>query len=132
MANENRGNAGRRLPAAVLDDLAKTAPDQKFALIPNGPEVSDGFREVKIRDLAQAVNYASWWIEKTFGRPSKPETLSYMAANDIRYVIFALASNKTGYKVCVVSSQVLIRKMTNLYSPFFPPQETRMKPFCTF
>lgn len=131
MVHEIRDNIGRRLPAAILDDLAKTAPDRKYALIPNGPEVSDGFREFKIRDLAQAVNYTSWWIDKTFGRPPKPETMSYMAVNDIRYMVFVLACNKTGYKVYRLLFD-LIRRMSDLCSPFSPPQETRMKPSCTF
>ncbi|KAL1969482.1 hypothetical protein VTN77DRAFT_8920 [Rasamsonia byssochlamydoides] len=97
MTVENKANYGRRLAPAVLDELSKTAPDRRFGVVPNGHEVSDGFREVKIGDLAQAVNYTSWWIEKTFGRTSRPETLSYMAGNDIRYAIFVLACNKTGY-----------------------------------
>jgi hypothetical protein len=99
MTHDDKEYAGRRLAAALLDDLSKRAPERRFGLIPNSQKVSDGFREVTIGDLAQAVNYTSWWIEKTLSRKTKSQTVSYMAANDIRYGIFVLACNKTGYNV---------------------------------
>jgi hypothetical protein len=88
-----------RSAGAVLDDLSKSDPDRTFAIVSRGNEVPDGFYEFKIKYLAQAVNYTSWWIDKTIGRCSNSEIVSYMGANDIRYVIFVLACNKTGYTV---------------------------------
>jgi hypothetical protein len=99
MANMPDENTGRRLPAAFLDNLAKTNPDRKYAVIPNGTDISDGFRDLTIREVAQAVNYTSWWIQKVLGPTTKPETVSYMASNDVRYIIFVWACNKTGYTV---------------------------------
>jgi hypothetical protein len=99
MTRDGKEYTGRRLVAALLDDLSKRAPERRFALVSNSQKVSDGFREVTIGHLAQAVNYTSWWIKKTLGCKTKPETVSYMAANDIRYGIFVLACNKTGYNV---------------------------------
>jgi acyl-CoA synthetase (AMP-forming)/AMP-acid ligase II len=99
MLNGHKTNAGGRLAPAVVDAVAKNDPDRKFALVPNSHEVSDGFHEFTMRELAQAVNYTSWWLEKTLGQTSQPETVAYMAANDIRYAIFAFACQKTGYKV---------------------------------
>jgi hypothetical protein len=99
MAHDGKEYTGRRLAAVLLDDLSKRVPERRFGLIPNSQKISDGFREVTIGDLAQAVNYTSWWIEKTLSRKTKSQTVSYMAANDIRYGIFVLACNKTGYNV---------------------------------
>jgi acyl-CoA synthetase (AMP-forming)/AMP-acid ligase II len=68
-------------------------------VIPKGAEVSDGFYSMTIRELAHAVNYTSWWIERNLGRSSNFETLAYMSSNDVRYIVFVIACNKTGYKV---------------------------------
>jgi hypothetical protein len=87
MADENAETVGRRLAAVFLDNMSRRAPDSKYCLILKSSEVSDGFRQVTYGHLAQAVNYTSWWIERTFGRVSRSETVSYMAANDIRYSI---------------------------------------------
>lgn len=99
MADQSRENARGKLFAAVVDDLAQRTPDRKVCTIPKGPNISDGFRDVTVKELAKAVNYTAWWIEKRLGRSANLETLSYMAANDIRYLVFVLACNKTGYKV---------------------------------
>lgn len=91
---------GRRLFANTIDDAAQRDPGRKIFVVPKGNQVSDGFRDFTMRELAQAVNYTSWWIEKSIGRSSNFETLAYMGANDIRYLVFIIACNKTGYKVC--------------------------------
>ncbi|KAJ9194745.1 hypothetical protein DTO164E3_7166 [Paecilomyces variotii] len=105
MADYDKATVGRRLFASVLDDLAQKSPDKKACVIPKGAEVSDGFRDLTFKELAHAVNYTSWWIEKKLGRSSNLETLSYMSANDIRYIVFVIACNKTGYKALLPSTR---------------------------
>lgn len=99
MADQTEQHIPGRLFAAVIDELAEKTPDRKFCSMPKGPNVSDGFRDITVKEIAKAVNYTAWWIEKRLGRSDNFETLSYMAANDVRYLVFILASNKTGYKV---------------------------------
>ena len=89
----------KRLGAQIVDHAAEQDPERLFAVIPKGPEISDGFQNLTMRGLAQAVNSVSLWIERTIGLSSSHETLAYMGANDIRYCIFILACQKTGYKV---------------------------------
>ncbi|KAJ9237119.1 putative nonribosomal peptide synthetase [Paecilomyces variotii] len=96
---------GRRLLATAIDDAAQREPDRKVFVIPKGTQVSDGFRDFTMGELAQAINYTSWWIEKNIGRSSHFETLAYIAANDIRYLIFLVACNKTGYKPFLPSTR---------------------------
>ncbi|OJJ82686.1 uncharacterized protein ASPGLDRAFT_36808 [Aspergillus glaucus CBS 516.65] len=50
-------------------------------------------------DLAGAVNYTAWWIERTIGRGNPSEPLAYMGARDLRYTTFAFACMKTGHSV---------------------------------
>lgn len=99
MAVMKKENVARRLLPGLLDDLAQRDPTRKFCTMPKSSEVSDGFVDVTMKDLAQAVNSMSWWIEKSLGRSSTRETLTYLGGNDIRYIISMLACSKTGYKV---------------------------------
>ncbi len=101
-----RINYGRRLLAQVVDDRARLQPEKIWASIAHS-DARDGFRDVTIRELAQAVNFMSWWIEARIGR-SKPangrfgediEAISYIGAPDVRYGVMFLAAIKCGYKV---------------------------------
>lgn len=85
--------------AQVIDSLAVTEPNRKVCTVPRGSSVSDGFVDFTLKELAHAVNYTSWWIEKSLGCSSSNETLTYIGANDIRYVAVVIACNKTGFKV---------------------------------
>jgi len=89
----------KRLLATTVDHVAEHDPERLFAVVPRGSELSDGFFNMTMKDLARGVNFACWWIEKTIGLTSRPETLAYMGNNDVRYLIFTLACQKTGYKV---------------------------------
>ena len=90
---------GKRLLASLADDLAERDAERCFSVIPKGADVSNGFQAVNMRDLSRAVNCMSWWIESTIGPAQARETLAYMANNDIRYCIFMMACQKTGYQV---------------------------------
>lgn len=89
----------KRLLATTVDDRAQTNPNQRFAVIPKGSGISNGFQDLTIKDLARAVNFMCWWIQGTIGPAQSPETLAYMGSNDVRYLIFMLACQKTGYRV---------------------------------
>jgi hypothetical protein len=54
--------------------------------------------------LANAVNRASWWLEKTLtSEEEKENAFVYLGPNDLRYLILVLATMKTGRKVGLVS-----------------------------
>lgn len=89
----------KKVLAPTVDEYAETLPTQRYALHARGPEVSDGFQEITFKDLARAVNYMSWWIESAIGPAQSFETLAYMGSDDIRYFVFMLACQKTGYQV---------------------------------
>lgn len=90
----------RRILAKVVDDVAATDPDRKFAIVPKGPELSDGLQTITMKQVSNATNFCCNWIEKTIGLPTQSrETLAYMAANDVRYCFFLLACQKLGYQV---------------------------------
>ncbi|RFU27629.1 hypothetical protein B7463_g8720, partial [Scytalidium lignicola] len=86
-----------RLLCRLVDELAKHKPNQLFCVHPVSSDISEGWRRVTLKDLAHAANYSAWWIKKTIGQSTKFESLAYLGANDIRYVVFVLACMKTGY-----------------------------------
>ncbi|KAJ5385268.1 hypothetical protein N7517_003179 [Penicillium concentricum] len=119
------GSHRKRLLATTVDDRAKTNPSQRFAVIPQGLEISDGFQDLSIKDLAQAVNFMCWWIESNIGPAQYPETLAYMGSNDVRFFVFMLACQKTGYQAFLPSTRnsdevyVHLLKATNCTKFFF-------------
>jgi acyl-coenzyme A synthetase/AMP-(fatty) acid ligase len=90
---------GARLWATIVDHRAQSAPNALVGLIPKGSEVADGYHELTFQGLVHAVNACARWIETRIGRAKQPETVAYMAANDVRYLVIILAFHKTGYKV---------------------------------
>ncbi|KAL4894587.1 hypothetical protein BDV59DRAFT_200924 [Aspergillus ambiguus] len=97
---------GKRLLSRIVDDAAQRDPERLFAVIPRGLNVSDGFQNLTMRELAHAVNSACWWIEKTLG-PTKfsKERLAYVGTNDVRYCVFILACQKLGYEAFLPSTR---------------------------
>ncbi|RAL04515.1 acetyl-CoA synthetase-like protein [Aspergillus ibericus CBS 121593] len=96
----------KRLLTTEVDAIAEQDPGRRFCVMPKGSELSDGLREVTMRDLARAINSMCWWIEAQAGRgPASCLTVVYMGANDIRYIIFIIACHKTGYKPFLPSSK---------------------------
>ncbi|CAI7614800.1 unnamed protein product [Penicillium glandicola] len=115
----------KRLLATTVDGRAETNPSQLFAIISQGSEIRNGFQDLSIKDLAQAVNFMCWWIESVIGPTQSPETLAYMGSNDVRYFIFILACQKTGYQAFLPSTRnsdeahVHLLKVTSCTKFFF-------------
>lgn len=91
---------GRRLLPQVVDDRARWQPERIWASIARST-ASDGFLDITIKELAQAVNFMSWWLEARIGRSAtnQIEAISYIGAPDVRYGVMFLAAIKCGYKV---------------------------------
>lgn len=106
MAENGTHKIGKRLMANVVDDIAEGDPERTVCIMPEKTDSSESFVNLNFRQLAHAVNYMSWWIEKSFGRhnSSPQETLTYLGANDARYLIIVMACNKTGYQVSGAST----------------------------
>ena len=67
--------------------------------MPLSSDLTQGFRDITMRQVSQAVNKCAYWLEHTVGRSTVFETLSYMGLPDLRYAIVFLAAVKCGYKV---------------------------------
>lgn len=100
MTNFGTPKIGERLMAQVIDDLALTDPERKVCSMPESIDSPHIYTDLSVKKLSQAINYMAWWIEKSFGKcTSFDETLAFLGANDVRYLVMVIACNKTGFKV---------------------------------
>ncbi|KAI0169257.1 hypothetical protein GGR52DRAFT_581433 [Hypoxylon sp. FL1284] len=84
---------GRRLLPLVLDEMAISNPGRLYAAIPKTQDVTQGFRDITVSDLARCVNFMAQWIDDRFGHPIHPfETLTYIGISDLRGPVSFLAA----------------------------------------
>lgn len=94
------GPYGQRLCIDVADELARKTPDRIYATVTKSRhEIAEGFKDVTIKQFANAVNRAAWEIDRMFGRSKTFGVIAYLGVSDIRYAIYLYAAIKTGYQV---------------------------------
>jgi hypothetical protein len=103
---------GSRLMPVVVDQIANSQPDLLYASVPLTANIGDGFRGVTFLDIASATNHVAAWIDRTYGRSTKFDTIAYMGIGDLRYVVVFLAAVKCGYKVRLSSYIVRAQQST--------------------
>ena len=97
--DDNSQPYGSRLLPPVVDQLSRTDPTRVYATFPLSSDLSRGFRDVTMLQIARAVNKLAWWIEMNLGRSIVSETVAYIGPSDLRYAIVFLAAVKCGYQV---------------------------------
>lgn len=105
---------GKRLLPQVVDYLGQETPQKLFATYHTGSaEYQQGWIDLNFKQLAQAVDWTSWWIEKAVGKSTTCEVLAYMGYNDLRYAIFTIASIKTGHAVSKLLLHPFLQSLIN-------------------
>ena len=95
-----RSHYGRRLLLQVLDDLACKTPERPYAAIPTSSRLEDGFRDITFKDIVHCVDCMCWWLLQHLPPGDISfDTICYLGAADLRYVICFYAAVKCGYKV---------------------------------
>jgi acyl-CoA synthetase (AMP-forming)/AMP-acid ligase II len=86
----------------IVDRLGEQRPDGVSSVW----ATPSGLRTITYRQLANAVNGLAAWLVSHLGPghhgrgDADPEVLTYIGANDVRYVVALLAAVKAGYTVC--------------------------------
>ena len=94
---------GRRLLPVELDRIAKADPGRPYFARPrDATNLAAGFEEISYSRVANAVNRTAHWLQKELGKPKDFDTISYLAAPDLRNVLLALAVSKVGFKASSV------------------------------
>ena len=103
--NHDTTTFGKRLLPHIIDERARMGYERPFALFPRSKVTSQGFRTVSYALLANAINRAAWWLDSTITADEEKERpFAYLGPNDLRYVIFVLATLKAGRKVSRIYS----------------------------
>ena len=103
-----RDAVGHRLIASVIDRYAAEAPDKIYASVPKGEDLSEGFLDVTYKQLANAIDHASWWLDYEIGECKRPyETFAYSGPKDLLYPVLAVAAAKVGRTVRILPQQRL-------------------------
>ncbi|KAL1792436.1 hypothetical protein ACET3X_008943 [Alternaria dauci] len=82
-----------------IDAAADSTSNSIWAIVPRSTTTLDeGWQHFTYADLGRAVNNMSRWIERTCGVAKHTgQTIGYMGANDLRYLVVLAAALKTGY-----------------------------------
>lgn len=125
------GPIGERLLPQTVDAYAKFDPRRVWASIARSSDLSQGFRDVTVQQLAQAVNNLAWYIDDRIGPAKDFETIAIVGVFDIRYAVFLLASIKCGYKVSFRSllSRDIQAHNGGVAPPPLPAELLSWKPF---
>ena len=94
---------GHRLLPQVVDQLALQDPDRTYASYAVSQDLVDGFIDVSMKCLSNAINKMAHWIDHSLGRSDSFTTLCYVGITDIRYTIVFLATIKCGWTVSLPS-----------------------------
>ena len=94
-----RQDFGSRLLPSVLDEWARREPARLYAVIPCSEDSNEGFEEVTMFQMSQAIDSTAWWLKKTFEASEGIRCLAYIGASDLRYPIVQLATMKIGWTV---------------------------------
>ena len=91
---------GSRLIPPMIDHYAAEAPDKIYASIPKTEDLSEGFRDITYRQFGNAIDHASWWLDRELGQcKGSFDTFAYIGPKDLRYPILAVAAAKVGRRV---------------------------------
>lgn len=92
---------GERLLPQVVDQKSKSNPDHVLGLVARSENISKGFSTITYAQIAQAVNFMSYWIDDIFPNGRKSEVICFIGTQDFRYWILEIAAIKTGHPLLI-------------------------------
>ncbi|KAL2136208.1 hypothetical protein VTI74DRAFT_4838 [Chaetomium olivicolor] len=104
VATEHEGIARWQdsLPPHIVDRLGEERPHGVYSVW----ATAQGLRTITYGDLANAVNGLAGWHVSRLGpgrRGADPEVLTFIGANDVRYIVVLLAAVKAAYVIFLTS-----------------------------
>ncbi|KAH8199405.1 hypothetical protein TruAng_006449 [Truncatella angustata] len=108
---------GRRVLLKIIDDKAADEPDAEWISTPRSSDPKDGWEKVTYRQLANAITFAAHKILAEAGQPSQTKfpTIAYIGPSDCRYLIFAFAAIRVGYKSLFISPRNSLEGQIRLF-----------------
>lgn len=82
-----------------IEENARLIPTNIFARVPLRGWEENGYRSITWKQYDDGINKIAHWLDKTLGKSTDNDTVSYFGANDIRYAFVHAALNKSNRKV---------------------------------
>lgn len=86
-----------RLIATSIDHFASTEPSKLIAAYPVSNNLRAGFRDVTVKDFANAINSLTTFIEPRLGYSGNFDVAAYFGPMDMRYHFVVIALVKLGW-----------------------------------
>ncbi|KAL6884739.1 putative NRPS-like enzyme [Trichoderma evansii] len=100
----------------IVDRLSEGRPDGVYSV---WATATSGLRTITYRQLANAVNGLAAWLASELGPPASTNTnaevLTYVGAQDVRYVVLLLAAVKAGYVLFLTSPRNSVAAHRSLF-----------------
>lgn len=105
---------GQRLLPHVLDAFAVEDPDHIAGLTAKyNLDLSISFVPLTVAQLANAVNFTSYWLQDVLGKDSKG-VIAYVGAQDLRYWVMEIAAIKIGHPLLIPSPRNAVHNNESL------------------
>ncbi|TVY94169.1 Non-canonical non-ribosomal peptide synthetase [Lachnellula willkommii] len=116
--NGNQIKHGQRLLPQVIDAWATEDPDYIVGMMAksNSNSIPLDFINLSVSQLANAVNYTSYWLDETLGVKAGDsiETIAFIGLQDFRYWAMYYAAIKTGRRLLLPSPRNALPNTTSL------------------
>jgi acyl-CoA synthetase (AMP-forming)/AMP-acid ligase II len=92
-------DVAQRTVLQSLDKIVAEQPDSLYCIQPFSSDLSDGWKDITFKELANAIQNMALWIQNKVPSSNEPLTLAYLGYNDIRYAAFVFACMKLQHTV---------------------------------
>ncbi|KAJ5180461.1 hypothetical protein N7492_003671 [Penicillium capsulatum] len=89
----------------IFDSAAANTPEKLYCVQPISSDISQGWAQITFGDLSNAINRMAYWIKDNVVSSDQPETLAYIGANDVRYVVFSFACMRLRLPTLLLSTR---------------------------
>jgi acyl-CoA synthetase (AMP-forming)/AMP-acid ligase II len=97
-----------KLLITAIEEKAKWMPNDTYMRYPRKDWETEGYQTISCMQYARAIDKVAYWLDEHLGKTTQSDTIAYSGPNDPRYAIIMPAAIKTGRKVCLIHSQILM------------------------
>ncbi|CAI7640642.1 unnamed protein product [Penicillium pancosmium] len=94
-----------RTPLRIVDSIAVNDPGTLYCIHPVSSDISEGWVNIDFEKLVNAINRTALWIQENVASSTKPQTIAYVGANDIRYTAFIFACMRLRHTALLLSTR---------------------------
>ncbi|KIM95835.1 hypothetical protein OIDMADRAFT_133809 [Oidiodendron maius Zn] len=106
---------GERLLPQLIDEKARTHPDDVVGMMAKSEDISAGFSTLSYSQLSNAISFTAHWIDAKLGSNNEVnEPICFIGIQDFRYWVMELAAMKTGHPILIPSTRNAVSNTVSL------------------